>query len=227
SSSRVTTQGNNRYPAWTPDSRRISYTTTTGGGFRLVWRPADGSGAEEVLIDSKFGEYQPSWTSDGKTAVVMQLNPITLEDIAVLNLEDRKVTPLLHERYTETGARLSPDGKWLAYTARVAAQAEVFVQPFPAPGPRWQISVGGGESPQWSANGREIFYSVRHTVMSVAVSPKNGALNAERPRKVFEAPFEDYGAMPDGRHFVTTMPTKTERPNRIRLVLNWQAELKQ
>lgn len=88
---------------------------------------------------------------------VKPLPPHRRSDIMPLET-DRKPRPLLHSPANEAWAEISPDGKWLAYGSDWSGRFEVYVQPFPGPGPREPISFNGADSRLWSRDGRELFF---------------------------------------------------------------------
>ncbi len=101
-----------------------------------------------------------SWSPDGRYLFLEVQNNATRADIYYIDLNgDRKSTPLLHSPANETGAVLSPNGKWLAYRSDESGKDEVYVTAFPGPGGKWQISSGGGSSPSWSADGKQLYYA--------------------------------------------------------------------
>jgi hypothetical protein len=134
--------------------------------------------------------------------------------------------------FAEQSPQLSPDGRWLAYTSDESGRFEVFVQPFPDPGARIQISTEGGEEPRWSRNGRELFYLRDERMMAVEIST-TGALKAGAPRTLFEGRYvrspnavAGYDVAADGR-FLMVQPLHPDPPtNQIHVVLNWTEELK-
>ena len=86
-------------------------------------------------------------------------DPKTGYDLWVLPLEgDRKPQPYLQTQFRENQGQFSPDGHWVAYTSDESGRLEVYVQPFPAAGGKWQISTNGGENPKWRRDGKELFY---------------------------------------------------------------------
>jgi Tol biopolymer transport system component len=141
----------------------------------------------------------------------------------------------------EAGARFSPDGRWLAYTSNESGRLEVYVQPFPGPGGKWQISTEGGTEPVWNPNGRELFYrDAENKMMAVDVSQSRDSnravsLSAGRPRMLFEGPYEpsttnvaNYDVSPDGRRFLMlkAVEQQGQAATEIHVVLNWFEELK-
>jgi hypothetical protein len=127
---------------------------------------------------------------------------------------------------------LSPDGRWLAYTSDESGRPEVFVQPFPGPGAKSQISTGGGIEPVWSPNGRELFYLSGDRMMAVDISMSPG-FKAGAPRALFEGRYlrspngvAAYDVAADGR-FLMVQPLHPDPPtNQIQIVLNWFEELR-
>jgi Tol biopolymer transport system component len=161
--------------------------------------------------------------------------------IWVLSFKDGHSTlnSWLTSPFQETCADFSPDGRWLAYTSNESGRNEVYVAPYPGPGPRYPLSNEGGECPAWSRDGREIFYwvesgssPVQGTMMAAAVSYKSGEF-AAAPRKLFEGDFwfsspgRGYDVSADGRRFVMVQPRSlaTHPVTQIVIVGNWTQEL--
>ena len=109
-------------------------------------------------------------------------------DIWVLRLSDRKAEPFLRTPFEEGGARFSPDGRWLAYVSIESGRPEVYVQPYPGPGGKWQVSIDGGTEPVWSRNGRELFYRSGNRMMAVETTMQP-SFSAGKPRMLFEGPY--------------------------------------
>src|SRR5437667_12530984 len=83
---------------------------------------------------------------------------------------DRKASPFLATPFNEANAQFSPDVRWLAYQSDESGQHQIYVQPFPGPGGKWQVSNEGGTQPRWNRNGKELFYiSADGKLMSVAI----------------------------------------------------------
>jgi dipeptidyl aminopeptidase/acylaminoacyl peptidase len=163
----------------------------------------------------------------------MEQNPETGRDVWVLNLADRKAQPFLATSYEETAPQFSPDGKWLAYSSDESGRREIFVQPYPGPGGKWQISNDGGQEPVWNPKGSELFFRSGKTIMAVNIETKSG-FSADKPRMLFEggylptaASFPYYDVSPDGERFLMLKPVEqASAPAQINIVLNWFEELK-
>ena len=233
---KFTFEGNsNRRPVWTPDGKRIAFYSNKDGPVNVYWQMADGSGGLERLTTSENLNAPMSFSPDGKLLAYHEAHPVTSNDIWILNLADRKAQPFLQTRFNEVGERLSPDGRWLAYRSNESGRDEIYVQPYPGPGGKWQISTEGGSEPIWNPNGKEIFFRNGKKMMSVEVSTEPG-FSAGKPRVLFEgdyglagAAIPNYDVSPDGQRFLMLKPAQQESraaSTQINVVLNWFEELK-
>jgi Tol biopolymer transport system component len=241
---RFTFEGNsNQYPAWTPDGKRIAFRSNKEGLLNLFWQLADGSGGVERLSTSESSQTPNSWSPDGQLLAFVEVTPATGIDIWVLKLGDtsagsgqvRKAQPFLQTRFNETAPRFSPDGHWLAYMSDESGRFEIYVQPYPGPGGKWQISAEGGREPVWNPNGRELFYRSDDKMMAVEITTQP-RFSVGKPRVLFEGHYQPtpvtypaYDVSPDGQRFLMLKPVEQEQaaPTQINVVLNWFEELKQ
>ncbi len=224
---RLTVDGNNNAPIWTPDGKRVAFRSQQDGAVpAIVWKPADGSGAEERLTAGP-SPLPGSFSPDGKTLAYNEGG-----DIWLLPLEgDRKPRPFFQSRFTEGQPAFSPDGRWVAHTSDESGRYEVWVRPYPGPGGKWQISTDGGEEPVWSRDGREIFYRNGQKWMVAAIETKS-EFRAETPRPMFEGPYFNvpglsYDVASDGKRFLMIQVGEEEpAPKRLQVVVNWVEELR-
>jgi serine/threonine protein kinase len=228
---RLTFEGSyNGALAWTPDGKRIAFGSDRAGQRNLFWQLADGSGGTERLATSDRSQIAGSWSPDGQTLAFEQVNPDTGYDLFVYRIGDRKVETFLQTRFNEIAPRFSPDGRWLAYVSDESGRTEVYVQPYPGPGGKWQISTEGGTEPVWARNG-ELFYRSEDKMMAVGTNTKAN-FSAETPKVLFERHYATYNTMPayditpDGQRFLLAK-TAEQGPQEISVVLNWFEELKQ
>ena len=139
-------------------------------------------------------------------------------------------------RAADGAPQLSPDGRWMAYASEESGRREIYVQAYPGPGGRWQISSDGGNEPLWSASGRELFYRSGDRMMAVDISTVREFL-AGKPRKLFEGSYvraaggyvrAQYDVSPDGQRFLMLKAVEqiTAPLTQIHVVLNWSDELK-
>jgi len=218
-------------PLWTRDGRRLAFISEKPI-FDLFLKAADGTGAEEMVLASPFDKYPQSFTPDGRTLVFAEISIETGSDVLMLPLEgERKPVPVANTRFDEEAPQLSPDGRWLAYQSNESGRNEVYVQPFPGPGERHQVSTDGGTEPLWSRAGRELFYRQGDKLLSVPLRP-GAAFQAGKPVVLFEGSFEHftyhagYDISPDGRRFVMVQRDPDAPPAQVRIVLNWFDELR-
>jgi eukaryotic-like serine/threonine-protein kinase len=234
---RFTFEGNsNADPAWTPDGKRISFRSTKDGPVNIYWQLADGSGGGERLTTNQFTQIPKSWSPDGKFLAFHENNPTTKKDIWVLRLSDRKAEPFLRTPFNEGGPVFSPDGRWIAYISDESGRPEIYVQPYPGPGGKWQISAEGGSEPAWNRNGRELFYRTGNKMMAVEVTTQP-TFSAGKPKLLFEGQYlsvqvgltnTDYDISPDGQRFLMVKEIgRSVSTTQINVVQNWFEELKQ
>jgi len=234
---RLTFEGNsNVNPVWTRDGKRIAFTSNKEGPQNLFWQRADGSGGLERLTISEHVNTPSSWSPDGQLLAFWEVNAATGWDIWVLRLKDHKGEPFLRTPFNESVPSFSPDGRWLAYISDESGHFEVYVQPYPGPGGKRQISTDVGTEPVWNPNGRELFYrSGDNKMMAVDIATQPG-FTAGKPRMLFEGPylptpatFPNYDVSPDGQRLLMLKPIEQAQaaPTQINVVLNWFEELKQ
>jgi eukaryotic-like serine/threonine-protein kinase len=233
---RLTFEGNvNTNPSWTPDGKRIAFLSNKEGPGNLFWQLADGSGGLELLVKSDYNQYEGSWSPDGQILVFVEANPTTGYDMWELRMSDRKAQPFLRMRFNEAAPRFSPDGRWLAYMSDESGRFEIYVQPYPGPGGKWQISTEGGTEAVWNPNGRELFYRSGKKTMAVDITTQPG-FSVGKSRMLFEGQYQptpttspNYDVSHDGQRFLMLKPTDQAlaAPTQVNVVLNWFEELKQ
>ena len=217
-------------PLWTPDGKRIVFSSDRGGSGRgLFWIAADGSDGD-VAERLTSGPGRPrSWTRDGR--VLAFVGGGTIWTLGVDPA--RKPEVFLQQPYPAWDAEFSPDGRWLAHASRESGQDEVYVRPFPAAGSRWRVSSQGGWMARWSPDGKELFYLNPEFELMAAAVTFRPTFQVAAPRALFKAARRPgagtgdaaYSVMPDGQHFVTLQAASTQR--QIQVTLNWIEDLKQ
>jgi eukaryotic-like serine/threonine-protein kinase len=219
----------NASPAWTPDGKDLIFdcsasATRAHGIYRM---PADGSSPPQLLHELSSSGHVTSVAGD--YAAVMVADPVTSNDIWLLDLQGQhemhafRRTPAM-----ERQGSFAPDGHWIAYASNESGRSEIYVEPVPGPGGRWQLSNDGGEQPRWARNGREIFYRNGTKMMSVPVELRP-TFRAGKPVELFDHKFDRGGAVggydvsPDGETFVMTR-SEHANPTEIRVVVGWLGE---
>ena len=214
--------------ALSPDGKRVAYTESTGGPQTVIVAPTDGSGPGETVMPSGADFRRiDGWTPDGKALIIERLNSQTQWDIWVLPLEgDRQPLPYLRKPANETGAAVSPDGRWLCYNSDESGRTEGYVQSFPTPGRRYQVTTDGTGVVGWKRDG---------TMLSLGRTP-NGVVRGVdllpgeefrvgAPRAVGKVPEQLFGADINRKwtRMILVVPAGKQAKPTIRVVLEWTA----
>jgi serine/threonine protein kinase/Tol biopolymer transport system component len=237
--SRFTFEGNNAlYNAvWTPDGKRIVFSSDRAGPPNSFWKAADGSGPEERLTTSTNNQRASSFSPDGHLMAYTDVSPKTGSDLWILPLDgDRKPRLFLQTPFQESSAQISPEGHWAAYISDESGRLEVYVRPFPGSGGKWQVSTDGGTEVAWSSKGNELFYRTgnRREKMMVVEVHADPTFSAGKPQLLFEGSYVAnsgagalYSVSPDAQRFLMTKaPEQQSAYTEINVVLNWFEDLK-
>ncbi len=233
---RLTFGSGNFAPVWTPDSRRIVFSSDAGGPpLNLYWKATDGSDSAERLIESRNLQIPGSWSPDGRALAYSEIAPDTRWDIWLLEFDQgkRSARPIINTDANEVHPMFSPDGRWLAYTSDGSGPRQVYVQTFPLGGGKWQISTDGGTEPVWSRDGKELFYRAGDRVMRVTIDASAG-FKASKPEVVFEGKYKlesvtllsTYDLAADGRRFLMMRSEQQSAPTRLNIVSGWFEDIK-
>lgn len=231
---RLTFDWDNHAPLWSPDGNRVIFGSVRGGSNQLFSKPADGGGSEEQLTRDRTYPWAQSSFPDGKMLAFQETGLDTGWDIWLLPLEgDRTPAIFLQTAANEGLPAFSPDGRFLACVSDETGLNEVYVQSYPGPGGKWQLSTEGGTEPVWAADGRELFYREGDRMMAVEITTEP-AFSAAKPSLVFQGAYErgaiysrDYDVTPDGRRFLMLRSSEPEAAaTEIQFVTNWFEELK-
>jgi serine/threonine-protein kinase len=234
---RATFEGTgNDAPMWSPDGTRIAVRSNREGPpGGIFWQMADGSGgAERLTTPTQVADTPMSFSPDGQFLAFFRTDPKTQRDIWVTSVKDKRRTLFLGTPATEGAPHFSPDGRFLSYVSDESGRPEIYVQPFPGPGGKWQISTDGGIEPLWNPNGRELFYRSGNRMMAVPVTMQP-VFSAGRPTILFEgdylaSPFPQtgttYDVTRDGQRFLMAKDVESAAATQINVVVNWHEELK-
>jgi eukaryotic-like serine/threonine-protein kinase len=198
-------------PMWTLDGQRLVFIVSGERGDAVYWRRADGTGEAEHLIDTRAAE---GWVAGGS-----QLRFLTLKEsagnrdygIALFDMSSHKVTPIIDlPNSAQHSSAVSPDGKWMAYASNETGRYEVWIEPLPQTGARYQVTQDGGSHPMWR-DGQAIYFDRDHQMFRLAVNTKDMSSRAEPtplPIKGFaQAEYRrQFDLMPDGRQFLVLFP---------------------
>jgi eukaryotic-like serine/threonine-protein kinase len=216
--------------AFSPDGKKIALDTLAGAtSGEMLIQPTNGSGNQEKLETPPVPATVASWSPNGRYLFLDVQNNTTRFDVYYVDLNgDRKLTPFLNSPANEKGGVLSPNGKWLAYSSDESERSEVYVTAFPGLGRKWQISNGGGDSPSWSGDGKELYYHIGDKVMLVPISNVDtfefGA-PAALPLHLNE--FDTLGPVAPGERFLALKSLGGGQSHPQEVILNWAGTLKQ
>ena len=179
---RLTSEGtSNDRPEWSPDGARVLYRTDRGRS--AIWsRPADLSGSESPLVGGRNFDAFEAVMSPDMRSVVYQLDT-SGADIYYRALAGDTTPHAVSNsaKGIKTMPRLSPDGRWVAFTTDESGRGEVVVQPFPGPGGRVQVSANGGSEPVWARDGKRLFYRGDGHLIAARIAAGDGYFD-RRPR---------------------------------------------
>lgn len=188
----TTDLGSDNYPIWAPDGTRLVFASNRNradGAFDLYQKSTVAAGTEERLLATGETKIPTDWSSDGRFLLYRSLSPTTGYDIWALPMfGDRKPFPVVQTSFEERDAQFSSDGKWIAYQSNESGRVEIYVQPFPGPGTKTQISTMGGAQVRWRRDGKELFYVAldgRLMVVPIEFPPNSQAVEADRPVALF------------------------------------------
>jgi Tol biopolymer transport system component len=229
---RVTFDTSAAWPLWSPDGRRLVYTRFTEGtnGFpgQLYSVPADGSGSPQPLV-KQAGQWKATGFEPGGRAIVYSGRPSgqAKEEIWRVSVDSGSApVQVLATPFNNGAPSLSPDGRWLAYTADESGRDEVYVRSYPGAGGRWQVSHEGGTEPVWSPQGGEIFYRSGDAMMAAAVRTRP-AFEVTGRTRLFTGQYQagnfrdqDYAVTSDGKTFAMLERVVGARQAMV-VTLNW------
>jgi Tol biopolymer transport system component len=220
--------GDDYRPHLSPDGKMLAYDSSKSGHQQVWVKHGIVQGVEAAVTDGPENKEFYGWTPDGREVIFAQQNKDTGWDLYAAAVEgDHKPRSLVVMPFNQQGARLSPDGKWLAYVSDESGQDEIFVQAMSDPSTRAQVSSGGGNNPRWAHSSNELFFRSKNRTMSVKFAP-GGGLNPGKPVRLFEDKKEwaGYDVAADGRFLVTREAENNGTGSQINVVLGWFEELK-
>jgi serine/threonine protein kinase/Tol biopolymer transport system component len=223
-------------PVWTPDGRHVVFQSSRGAvGSHLVLRSTDGTEPERVLLQTGGGNNPTDVSRDGNLLVYDAASSATASDVWALSLTgDSSPRPLVQTRAVEREGQLSPNGKWLAYSSNETTRFEVYVQPYPGPGPKVMVSNAGGNQLRWSRSGDEMFYVDPNGMLNAVklVVKSATAIEAGKPAPLFQTPFAfaaqgpraGYVVSADGQRFLMNAAPDGGSSLSVAVILNWQGK---
>jgi dipeptidyl aminopeptidase/acylaminoacyl peptidase len=220
-------------PIWSPDGSRIVFGSNRTGVYDFYEKSVNGAGNEKLLLATQETKVQSDWSPDGRILLYRSLDSKMGYDLWALPFDgDRKPFPVVQTKFDERDGQFSPDGKWIAYQSNDTGQFEIYIQSFPGPGGKFQISSGGGAQVRWCRDGKELFYiALDGRLMAVPIQLTSGVQSvAGTPVPLFithiggaiqRTDRQQYIVSPDCRQFLMNTVVEESAPP-ITLILNWK-----
>jgi len=225
---------------WKPRTSwsRLVFSRSRAGIFDLYQKPANGAGAEALLLAAPESKAAWSWSPDGRSLLYTNVSPKMSNDVWVLPMAgDPKPLPFLNSTFYEGVGTFSPDGHWVAYQSDESGRREISVRPFPGPGGQWQVSTAGGKDPRWRPDGTALCYIAPDGhLMAAPIASSGTALQPGLPTALFQPRIalggtpvigfrQQYDVAPDGRFLINVnVDEGTAAP--ITVIMNWNPEAK-
>jgi dipeptidyl aminopeptidase/acylaminoacyl peptidase len=218
------------WPTWSPDGSRIWFTSNRAGVFSLMQKSSSGTGAEELLYSKEGTNLGPDDASADGRWIALGMFPLGAPpDIFVMPTQGpREPKPFLTERAVERTPAFSPDGRWVAYMSNETGKSEIYVQPFPATGAKWTVSTGGGNTPRWRGDGKELFYLGPDDTLYAVPVTLGASFDAGQPKALFRRRTEKSGIVrnryvvtADGKRFLINGGEEDRGATPFSVVLNW------
>ncbi len=219
-------------PNWTPDFGALVYSSLVeGGGFEI--RNMEGSAAirrvptsGKILIANDIG-------ADARTLLATRLDASSPGDLVTFDLDTGEESLLLTTDAVEWAGSFAPDMEWFAYVSDETGREEIFVQPFPTTGAKWQISNDGGRAPRWSDDGTEIFYVMNGAMWSARIRTSPN-VRIGTPERLFVhrmddsgIPIPNYDVTPDGQRFLIVDNDRSTETRSIEIRIGWGRRLEE
>jgi Tol biopolymer transport system component len=221
----------NNNPVWSPDGKWIAYDSDRNGRANLCRKLADGSGAEEILMTDPQLVAASDWSRDGKY-LIYQRGPLGGSEIWALPVSGERKPFLIVGHTANSGAgeaHLSPNGRWLAYTSTESGGPQVYVTGFQGAQGKWQVSSNGGQVPQWSHDGKELYFlDPTFDLLMVPVKEVDGALQFGATQTLisgWSAPDVFFDVSPDGKRILLDRISQQVSQS-VTAVTNFTAALK-
>lgn len=196
-------------PMWSPDGERLVYLVSGERPDAVYWRRVDGTGNPEHLIDTRSAE---GWMAGGSQMRFLTLAGNNDYGISLLDMTTRKATAVIDlPGSAQHSSSVSPDGKWMAYASNETGRYEVWLQPIPSNGTRYQLTRSGGSHPLWSPDGQSLYFDRTRQMFQLKLNLKDPSSSVEPiplPIKGFvQAEYRrQFDLMPDGRQFLVLIP---------------------
>ncbi len=218
--------------AFSADSKRVVFRANRDGQQPALYvKDVGGAEAEAKMAQVHRSAIPKDWSSDNRFVLYQALDPKTGWDLWVAPLSGGgKPFPAVNSESGEREGRFAPGGRWIAYDSTESGRREIWVQPFPPTGARWQVSTGGGFGPRWRRDGKELFYVATDGRMMAIPITLGATLEFDAARTLFqtmlrEATYGAYDVAADGQRFLINLPPDGRDAKPITVITNWTAGL--
>ena len=218
-----------RFGIWSPDGKNLLYSSIDAEGPHIYQVATSGTSQASLPVGTA-GLFPEDWSRDGRWLVYNSFGPNAATDLWAFNFADQKSRPILEEPSHQLQARVSPDGRWLAYTSDESGVWEVYVRPFPEGKNKRLVSTGGGSQPQWRGDGKELFYVAadNRLVAVPIVGISTFEVGVSQPLFTTRIPAvlppwrTNYAVSSDGQRFLVNSVAQEVAPAPITIAVNWQ-----
>ncbi len=220
-------RGRNDTPVWSPDSKRVVFAADRDGFQDLFVKDVTDAAPEKPLFRSEIPFKGPTnWSADGQWIGVTQLDPETAQNIWLLPAAGgAELTLFLRGPVRDNGGPTSPDGRWLAYTSDDTGRFELYVQPFPKPGAKVQVSQHGASLAWWTRDSRQLLFlgPDLHSLWRADVEPgPTFRVGTAKQLATFPSSIVWMDATPDRQRFLAIAPERTGIGS-VTVVQHWRA----
>jgi serine/threonine protein kinase len=219
-------------PIWTPDDRRVYFTSTRQGRGDIYVKSSSGTGTEEVVLADPDASFLWSVSVDGRIGAVMtnSTSKRTAWDVSILDLASGQARVFLDTPFSELTPAVSSNGRWLAYTSNESGQNEVYVQSLAGDGGKWQVSAEGGTRARWTRDDRELIFQTPDFKLVIVDVESTSEFRASVPRPLVDARIRQiigmhYAVSPDGARILVNRALEQAEVAPVTLVQNWALEL--
>ena len=224
---RITHEGENFAPIWTPDGTRLTFSSNRNGPCHIFSHDL----ATRQVVELVAGDCDlvpGSWSPDGRVLLFTEYDPGTGANIWMCT-PGAAAPPraLVRSHASDFGPAFAPDGRSFAYTSNESGRCEIYLCPFPESGETTKVSLNGGAEPVWSAAGRLCYRS--GTSVLAAEIDRAGRNRVGAPQLLAEGPYQlgavtglaNYDSASDGRLLMIAQSAAPAQPDLLSVTVNW------
>jgi serine/threonine protein kinase len=216
-------------PLWSPDGKTILYQSSHSN---IVSRGAIDGSAEQPLLSERTMSAPSDLSRDGRVLLYSKATTQSVDLWYLSLIGDRTPHPFIEGPFHERDGQFSNDGTWVAYQSNATGRNEIYVQPFPGPGERVQVSTGGGQQPRWAPRGTQLYYvAADQRLTTVPITFSQHGASVGQPVPLFRIEFENnflarqqYAISPDGQRILANAATDAIEPPWTTVIVNWQGK---